>query len=468
MILVAALALRAWAHTAAAFGVAESLSYQNLYIVTIESQWGRGWQWQMAAALALAVVSLTISRWPSAGWRAAGVAAIALCYLLPLLGHAAGEPGRVLLHGSHILAAGIWIGTLAAMADRFTGSRSHATRRAAADSASTTRDAEPVLAGRPDRRDAAPGSPVRPPRGSTWAGGRRCGRPATDSCCSVKLLLAAGVAGCGFVNWQALRQPDLSMRVAVGRAAVGRSRTRARGQCRARDGGPDRNRASLTTARRCTAGRAACGPLLERSRSSVPHLRPRHREPKNPQNAVAASRVHSKRPFSAREEIQHSMNYSKLTAGTVACGAIARAGIRCGGPADGTESRRGRRQTGSGAALRSRSAVAQAAAQPLGARQPRRHQRRRSGSHLDSAARLANAGRQLQAARDESAVGDVLRVAASGARVRSGRQPAPALGRAERRRGRWLRMVRSGARHHRRLTRATSGSAAAPAATRTS
>lgn len=220
MVLVAALTWRAWAHTAAAFGISESFSPQNLYTIAIESQWGSGWQLQMAAALVLAAVSRTISRWPAAGWRATAVVAVALCYLLPLVGHAAGEPGRALLHGSHILAAGSWVGTLAAMT---LASRAHDLAPLAAPPLPSPRQEmlsqfSPV---------ALPGSALLLVTGATAAwlylGGWSALWTSTyGQLLLVKLFLAAAVAGCGFVNWQTLRHPDRSSELPwAGRLLVG-------------------------------------------------------------------------------------------------------------------------------------------------------------------------------------------------------------------------------------------------------
>jgi putative copper export protein len=206
LMLVVALAIRAWAHTATAFGLAASFSYQNLYTITIESRWGAGWQLQMAAAVALATVSATMSFWPSRGWLAAGGGAVAVCYLLPLLGHAAGEPARVVLHGSHILAAGIWVGTLTAMTIASRG-----------PDAPQMASSHPVPGSRREMlRHFSPvaltGSTLLLLTGATaawWYLGALSNLWATSygRLLILKLFLAGDAAGCGFLNWQALRRP---------------------------------------------------------------------------------------------------------------------------------------------------------------------------------------------------------------------------------------------------------------------
>lgn len=107
---------RAGAHTAVSFGVAESFSSDTFRTIAWESQWGEAWKVQLAAAIALALFSWAIGQVPQIAWRLYALAAMAVCYSLPLLGHAEGEAPRVLLHGSHVLGAGVWVGTLTVMA----------------------------------------------------------------------------------------------------------------------------------------------------------------------------------------------------------------------------------------------------------------------------------------------------------------------------------------------------------------
>lgn len=114
LVLVVAFPLRAWGHTAASFGITEAFEWTNLRLIAWESDWGSGWQRQMAGALAFGVLAWSTTQWGDAGWSLANLGVLALCYLLPLTGHAAGELGPVLLHGTHVLAAGLWVGTLTA------------------------------------------------------------------------------------------------------------------------------------------------------------------------------------------------------------------------------------------------------------------------------------------------------------------------------------------------------------------
>jgi putative copper resistance protein D len=108
-----ALVVRMWAHTVSTFGWSEALTLDALVVVGIQSRWGHAWQIQMAAALALVGSSLWVRLDRRSGWPAATLASVGVCATLPLVGHAAGSTGRILLHAVHLLGAGLWIGTLA-------------------------------------------------------------------------------------------------------------------------------------------------------------------------------------------------------------------------------------------------------------------------------------------------------------------------------------------------------------------
>lgn len=111
--LVAALLLRAVAHTVAAFGMSDAWTLENLTLIALESEWGGQWQRQVLAAIALAAVAAAGLR-SLAGRGATAAAALVVCFLLPGLGHAAGETDRVIVHGVHLVAGGLWLGTLLA------------------------------------------------------------------------------------------------------------------------------------------------------------------------------------------------------------------------------------------------------------------------------------------------------------------------------------------------------------------
>lgn len=113
---IAALTARAWTHTAAVFGPAEALQWENLRLIALESRWGSAWSWQVLAASGLLAAAVGLYGWGRRGWIAYALGAVAFCFTIPLLGHAAGSPWRVLVHGCHLLAGGVWLGTLASIA----------------------------------------------------------------------------------------------------------------------------------------------------------------------------------------------------------------------------------------------------------------------------------------------------------------------------------------------------------------
>lgn len=113
IVFLTAVLFRAWTHTATAFGIGDAFSVENLHLIALESAWGAGWQQQAAAAVLLVAAGVYQRRVaaPSARAVAATVAVIS-CFALARTGHAASESFGWALHGTHVLAAGLWVGTL--------------------------------------------------------------------------------------------------------------------------------------------------------------------------------------------------------------------------------------------------------------------------------------------------------------------------------------------------------------------
>jgi putative copper export protein len=109
--MIAALFVRLWTQTAAAFGPNDAWLLDNLRLMALESRWGAGWRPQLLAAMALLITTLLLSI-RRAGWIAYDVCAVGVVLAMPLLGHAAGNIGRQGMHGAHNLAASAWLGTL--------------------------------------------------------------------------------------------------------------------------------------------------------------------------------------------------------------------------------------------------------------------------------------------------------------------------------------------------------------------
>ena len=110
---VVGLLLRAWAHTVAAFGLADASSWSNFRLIAFESRWGSGWQLQAAASVLLLVTAFWALRGPRFGGALTCICLVILCLAVPQTGHAAEHSLRVFVHAVHVLAGGLWIGTLA-------------------------------------------------------------------------------------------------------------------------------------------------------------------------------------------------------------------------------------------------------------------------------------------------------------------------------------------------------------------
>lgn len=116
-----ALPLRLWVQSAALFGADGALHLGNMATVVFRTSWGMGFLAYLAAIILFGVGLLMAGAGESRnrGWVLAGVAALLLPLATGLSGHAWGtEDGQLLAVGSlyvHVLAAGLWMGGLAAL-----------------------------------------------------------------------------------------------------------------------------------------------------------------------------------------------------------------------------------------------------------------------------------------------------------------------------------------------------------------
>lgn len=112
---LAAVLLRAWTHTVAAFGYEESFVWDNVRLIALESRWGQGWYWQALGAGVTFAFSVLV--WIGWGWSwtpaSLGVAAFGAA--IPFVGHAAGDVSRMALHAVHLFGGGLWMGTLSVL-----------------------------------------------------------------------------------------------------------------------------------------------------------------------------------------------------------------------------------------------------------------------------------------------------------------------------------------------------------------
>lgn len=112
----ALLLYRLMTHTVAVFGMADAWSWESVSIVGFQSRWGGSWRVQMTAA-SICVLSAAWFWKKTATLRLLLVTltAVSLCSTFPLAGHAAGSTFRHTVATLHMLGAGAWLGTLAAL-----------------------------------------------------------------------------------------------------------------------------------------------------------------------------------------------------------------------------------------------------------------------------------------------------------------------------------------------------------------
>jgi putative copper export protein len=111
---LAASGLRVWTHTVAAFGFDGARSWETLRLIALHSRWGQSWETQFIAAF-IFMVACAATVWRPTFWPLATLSTVGFTVTIPLLGHASGDMARMAVHASHILAGGVWLGTLAAV-----------------------------------------------------------------------------------------------------------------------------------------------------------------------------------------------------------------------------------------------------------------------------------------------------------------------------------------------------------------
>jgi putative copper export protein len=115
------LALRLWIQSAQLNGAAGAFESANLATLLTGTTWGGAWILQAIATVAF-FVGLMVARAPhgrSVGWLGAAAAAVLVSAVPALSGHAASEERLTALAIAsdtlHVLGAGVWMGTLAAV-----------------------------------------------------------------------------------------------------------------------------------------------------------------------------------------------------------------------------------------------------------------------------------------------------------------------------------------------------------------
>jgi len=128
--------LRLFAQIYAMHGTTDAFTWTTVASMLRETSWGTGWMLQMVAVIVTGVGVFMSSResrtvppdpeiarrapWPSRGWSVVALGAVALAFTPGLASHAASAPRFSVLamvaDGLHVLGAGGWIGSLAAVA----------------------------------------------------------------------------------------------------------------------------------------------------------------------------------------------------------------------------------------------------------------------------------------------------------------------------------------------------------------
>ncbi len=187
--------LRVWTHTVAAFGFDGARSWDSLTLVALRSHWGQNWKVQFVASI-VSIVAAAATLRNRKFWPLATLSTAAFTSSIPLLGHAAGNAPRMALHIVHILAGGIWLGSLAVIV---------------LISIRTPRQVRFVILRR-FSAVALPGAAMVVAAGliaawlyvgnfaSLWLTGY--GRVLM-----LKVGLVGCIAACGYINWQRLRKP---------------------------------------------------------------------------------------------------------------------------------------------------------------------------------------------------------------------------------------------------------------------
>lgn len=115
LLLTLVVAGRLWAQTYDAFGGDEPLTWLLVRVIVTETPWGSGWTWQFLGAVSCLVVALVWKRqWEL--WPLFLVCAVGTAFATGLTGHAVGMDEdqwiTILAHGFHVVAVGLWLGTL--------------------------------------------------------------------------------------------------------------------------------------------------------------------------------------------------------------------------------------------------------------------------------------------------------------------------------------------------------------------
>lgn len=115
-LLLAATAARLWAQTYSSFGLDEPVTGELIRLVAEQTRWGGRWVLQAGAVVLVTPVAAVLLARRGPIWAIFGLVTLGVVGTAPLTGHAMANAGGVVwpmvLQVLHLLAAGVWLGTL--------------------------------------------------------------------------------------------------------------------------------------------------------------------------------------------------------------------------------------------------------------------------------------------------------------------------------------------------------------------
>ena len=119
LLLLVASAARLYAQTYSVFGLDEPITTELLKLVALETRWGGQWWPQLIVTVVAVCGVATIWILPRAGWWLCALCVAGLAIAFPMTGHAMAHAEGVALawtlQAGHIVAVGLWLGTLTAV-----------------------------------------------------------------------------------------------------------------------------------------------------------------------------------------------------------------------------------------------------------------------------------------------------------------------------------------------------------------
>ena len=118
-LLAAGAVARLYAQTYSTFGIDEPVTAELIRVVAFDSRWGSRWMPQLWATVVAIAAAAVMTLKPGIGWWLVAIGIVLCVVTLPITGHVMAYPAGSLLpwmlQVGHILAGGLWLGTLATL-----------------------------------------------------------------------------------------------------------------------------------------------------------------------------------------------------------------------------------------------------------------------------------------------------------------------------------------------------------------